>query len=491
MTFQPGANLYTQGFGSRPENVEVPHIDLRAPNSTDILYPIGKIWLYVNNSVWYLLGQSTITGVTTSNWSEISNISGPIVSVAGTANQITAITTGGAVVLSLTGPYVASSFPAHTVLLGEGTSSIATTAVGTTGQVLTGVTGSDPIWAAPAGSGTVTSVSGTTNQIAVATGTTTPVISLVGPYTPSTYALHGILYGNATSSILATSAVNNGVLITSASGVPSLLADGTTGMVLTATTGAPPSWASPATSGTVTSVSGTANQVAIATGTTTPVISLIGPYTPSTYTAHGVLIGEGTSSIGVTAVGTTGQVLTGVTGSDPVWASPATAGTVTSTSGTANQIDVATGTTTPALTLSSTLIAPGSIGSTTTITAGTGITSTTGAITATNGNLVLGTAGNKILSTSVGTVAAAGANSFGSVTLVSGTATVATTAVTASSLIFLSRQSLGATGAAPVGMLYVGTIIGGTSFEIHAATTATATTDVATDVSVVSYMIVN
>lgn len=43
----------------------------------------------------------------------------------------------------------------------------------------------------------------------------------------------------------------------------------------------------------------------------------------STLTAHGVLIGEGTSAITPTAVGTTGQVLTGVTGADPVWASPA------------------------------------------------------------------------------------------------------------------------------------------------------------------------
>ncbi len=133
----------------------------------------------------------------------------------------------------------------------------------------------------------------------------------------------------------------------------------------------------------------------------------------------------------------------------------------------------------------------GSVAAGTTVTAGTSITATLGAITATNGNLVLGTAGNKILSTSVGTTTAAGANSFGSVTLVGGTATVSTTAVTASSLIVLWRQSIGATGANPIGILYVGTITGGTSFVIHAGTTASATTDVATDVSVVGWMIIN
>ena len=42
-----------------------------------------------------------------------------------------------------------------------------------------------------------------------------------------------------------------------------------------------------------------------------------------TLTNHGVLLGQGTSAIVATAAGTTGQVLTGVTGSDPVWASPA------------------------------------------------------------------------------------------------------------------------------------------------------------------------
>lgn len=48
-----------------------------------------------------------------------------------------------------------------------------------------------------------------------------------------------------------------------------------------------------------------------------------------TLTNHGVLIGAGTGAITQSAVGTTGQVLTGVTGSDPVWGS-AGAGTVTS-----------------------------------------------------------------------------------------------------------------------------------------------------------------
>ena len=82
--------------------------------------------------------------------------------------------------------------------------------------------------------------------------------------------------------------------------------------------------------GSVTEVFGTANQVAVATGTTTPVISLIGPYTPATYNAHGVLVGEGTSSIVALATGSAGQVLqSGGAAADPTWTTatfPSTAG---------------------------------------------------------------------------------------------------------------------------------------------------------------------
>lgn len=55
---------------------------------------------------------------------------------------------------------------------------------------------------------------------------------------------------------------------------------------------------------------------------TTAVVAGGGTGTVS-FTAHGVLLGEGTSPIGVTAAGTTGQVLTGVTGSDPTFQAPA------------------------------------------------------------------------------------------------------------------------------------------------------------------------
>ena len=212
-------------------------------------------------------------------------------------------------------------------------------------------------------------------------------------------------------------------------------------------------WLTDATAASVQSVTGTANQVLATPTTGNVVVSLIGPYTPSTYTAHGVLVGEGTSSITALAVGATGTLLAGATGADPAFtASPSVTGSIT---------------------------------------AGTTLTATLGNITATNGNIVRGTAGNKDVYSSVATTTAAGTNSAGTVTLTGGTATIATTAITAASIIRLYRQGIGATGAAALGIVTLGTVSAGVSFIINAVQAANATALQASDVSVIGWEIVN
>jgi hypothetical protein len=77
----------------------------------------------------------------------------------------------------------------------------------------------------------------------------------------------------------------------------------------------------------------------------------------ATPTTNGVAYGTGTT-YAFTAAGTTGQVLTATTGGAPTWAAPATSGTVTSVSVvSANGFagTVATATTTPAITLTTTI----------------------------------------------------------------------------------------------------------------------------------------
>ncbi len=190
-------------------------------------------------------------------------------------------------------------------------------------------------------SNTVVSVGpGSVGQVLQSSGNASNPAYSTATY-PSTTTINQILYSSSSNTVAGITAANNGTLISGATGVPSLLANGTTGQILTATTGSPPSWAPPASSGTVTSVSGTANQVAVANGTTTPVISLIGPYTPATYTAHGVLIGEATSSITALAAGSPGQVLqSGGSSADPAYSTP----TYPSTSGSTGKILISDGT---------------------------------------------------------------------------------------------------------------------------------------------------
>lgn len=179
-------------------------------------------------------------------------------------------------------------------------------------------------------------------------------------------------------------------------------------------------------------------------------------------------------------------VLAGFVNGVPQWELISTStGTVVSVSGTASQITATTSSGVVTLTLPAAILAPGSITATTTLTA------TLGNITATNGNIVRGTAGNKDVYTSVASTTAAGANSAGKVTLVGGTATVATTAVTANSIIRLTRQGVGATGANPLGVLSVGTIVAGVSFDINAWSAADATALAATDVSSIGWEIIN
>ncbi len=107
------------------------------------------------------------------------------------------------------------------------------------------------------------------------------------------------------------------------------------------------------------------------------------------------------------------------------------------------------------------------------------MTATLGNITATNGDLVLGTTGNKLQIHAT----TAASDSIGTSAVLDGASpsqlVVATTAVTANSKIFLSYATAGGTQ----GSLSVGTIVGGTSFQIKSSANG--------DTSTVNYLIIN
>ncbi len=109
------------------------------------------------------------------------------------------------------------------------------------------------------------------------------------------------------------------------------------------------------------------------------------------------------------------------------------------------------------------------------LTASTTLTATSGAITATNGNLVLAAAGNKLVihattaaNDSVGTTDA----------MILGAVTITSTAITTSSKIIYSRRTLG-------------TAMGNVSITAQAAGSAVLTSDAGTETSTFDYLIIN
>ncbi len=142
------------------------------------------------------------------------------------------------------------------------------------------------------------------------------------------------------------------------------------------------------------------NGLTVTTGTTTitplntagmVVNSAAGVLSTAATTVHCVQLGTAGGQLTSLTNGTTGQVLTAVTGGDPTWA--ASTGGVTSITGTANQITASASTGAITLSTPATFIAPGSIAATTTVTA------TLGDITVTSGNLVLTSISTALLGT--------------------------------------------------------------------------------------------
>ena len=216
MSIQSPANLYTQGFGSRPETVEIPVVAQRDPGANDYQYPIGKRWINdVANNEWSLTSVTTFNGITTAVWT-VSASGSLLLSTITTQDATVVVPTNGNINLSGSGSTttVGSGSTAtveltgltnHAVLVGAGTTTITKLAVGATGTVLTGTTAADPAFAA----------------LGVNSGLTS----------------HGVLVGEGNSAIAATAA-------------------GTTGTVLAGSTGADPAFtANPS----VTSLTASAN----------------------------------------------------------------------------------------------------------------------------------------------------------------------------------------------------------------------------------------
>lgn len=250
MGFQPGANLYGIGVGARPENVEVPHLDTRAPAASDVNYPVGKVWVNTaGNAVYVLTSLSSFNGAVTANWEATGGGSSAIATIntnapvggnytlAGTANQIAVAQSAGTTTFSV---HSSPSF-AGTVTSGTGFTATTGNITATAGAVSANTT-------VTAGTG----ITATTGNIvatagAVSAGTTVTGGTGVTATTGNITATNGnIVLGTAGNKINVATGAN------ASAGTSAAMTAGAVTVATTAVTASSLIFAIPATLGTVT-----------------------------------------------------------------------------------------------------------------------------------------------------------------------------------------------------------------------------------------------
>ncbi len=194
----------------------------------------------------------------------------------------------------------ASTLTAHGVLLGEGTSAITPTAVGTNGQVLLGSTAADPGWVTPtAGTG----LSGTFNSSTHSYALSTPVsIANGGTNATSMATTDGVVYYDGTSLVTTSAGTSGQVLTSNGAGVaPTYQAAGGSGLLVSSTV---------LTSTQIKALRATPITLIAAQGSGNA-IWLLGIITKFTYGGTNVFVAAAGQTIGVYYVGTAGlQVYT-------------------------------------------------------------------------------------------------------------------------------------------------------------------------------------
>ena len=333
----------------------------------------------------------------------------------------------------------AATLTANGLVYGSGTAAVGVTAVGTTGQVLVGNTGAAPSWATLTGIGVTSFTAGTTGL--TPSSATTGAITLAGTLVVANggtgaTTLTGYVKGSGTTALTASATIPASDI---SSGAALTKTDDTN---VTLTLGGSPTTALLA----ATSITaGWTGQLSVARGGTGA----------STLTSNGVLYGSGTSAIGATAAGATGEVLVGNTGGAPSWSALTGIGVTSFSAGTTG-LTPSTGTT-GAVTLAGTLVAANG---------GTGQSSyTIGDLLYASGSTALSkladvATGNALISGGVGVAPSWG--KIGLTTHVSGTLEVgnggtgATSLTTRGVLIGNGTSAVSATAAGTSGQVLVG-----------------------------------
>lgn len=214
---------------------------------------------------------------------------------------------GGTATINVAGPPSATTLTNHGVVLGQGTSAVVATAAGSAGQVLqSGGASADAAYSTSTYPSTATG----TGTILRADGTNW--VATTATY-PTTTTANQILYSSATSVISGLATGNNGLLVTSNTGVPSILAGpGTTGNILQSNAAAAPSFSTATYPSTATGT----GKVLVADGTNW--VASTPTFPNASATTRKIIVSDGTNWVASTET----------------WATPSTSGNVLTSDGT-------------------------------------------------------------------------------------------------------------------------------------------------------------
>jgi hypothetical protein len=206
--------------------------------------------------------------------------------------------------------YSSSAFPATvgatgTIIISNGTDWVSSTPAypnlaGTAGKLVIS-NGTNFVISTP----TYPNASVTAGKVIISDGTNYVASTVTWP---TTTTINQILYSSSANTVSGISTANNGTLVTSNTGVPSILAGpGTSGNILQSNSGAAPSWSVP----TYPSVSGTSGQLLASNGTNVIYSTASFPVTASA--SGSVIISNGSNWIASTSlfpntVGTSGTI---------------------------------------------------------------------------------------------------------------------------------------------------------------------------------------
>jgi hypothetical protein len=228
-------NFYTANSGTTTSNPFITYYSERDPTQYDVNFPIQKRWVNFSTTPpkeWILESNTNVTGFTLSTWVLLTGAgAGPVYDF---------------IVPLGTSPVHADAFGNFNFTSSGGTVAI-TGSLNTINLDITG--GTDAVERLQTDDGLFETPTGTPGTIGLAGGaniTTSQLTAHSAQIAVSGTTNHAVQLGNASGSLTSLALVNDGVLITGNTGIPSWLANGTIYQVLTATPSSPPSWQIPA-----------------------------------------------------------------------------------------------------------------------------------------------------------------------------------------------------------------------------------------------------